>query len=715
VLAIARNTPFFLLLSLSVSLNAALPELSSIEPLEFDEATQRLVARGDARLDFDQTRIRADKITYYQAFSVADAAGNIAVTHEGNRLIADNLSFDTSESLLSVNSLRTGQWPFYISGARAGGTVERFSIEDARLHYGNPSPFGLNVGSDEIRYEDADGDASVFVDGAVFRVGSVPFFYLPSYRHSLTDAPYLLEIDGGSDDQLGTYLQTTSLFPFTPGLRAGANVDFYSRRGPLFGPAAQYRYDSDSQRMSGALSTAFIEDQGSTAELGSDILRRPIDSGRGFAEWRHQHSIGERFNATASVSYWSDSEVARDFREDLFERNQRPDNFGEAVYAGDNFLISVFGRFRPNDFQLVQERLPEARFDWLPTPLLQTGIYQKGSASYVQLREDFDANAPALTVNGASDRFDFSYRVERPFRLTDWLTFNPLAGARVTHYANQSVDPFFLTAPTVAENFTRSIYEFGFDLEARAYASYPTVNETWNIDGLRHLVRPSLRYRYFSDPDDLNEIATIDRQVFDLNRPLLDLSDLRNVDQISETHLLRLGLENIFQTRAEAYGSRELAALNFYQDVLFEKGRRFDGGQENTFDTSWIEFVLNPAPWLQFDLASRFETKRMTLEELLTQTTLRSGDLWELSLTTNLLNKRIDQYRIDLIYRLNERYALLSEANLDADTGQVNELSLGLRTRVGSTWEILYALTLREDARRESDLEFQVRLRLANK
>ncbi|MDP4878901.1 MAG: hypothetical protein NWR36_03355, partial [Opitutales bacterium] len=63
-------------MTLASQLFAALPELSSIEPLEFDEGAQRLVARGDARLEFDQTRVRADRITYYQEYGLADAVGN---------------------------------------------------------------------------------------------------------------------------------------------------------------------------------------------------------------------------------------------------------------------------------------------------------------------------------------------------------------------------------------------------------------------------------------------------------------------------------------------------------------------------------------------------------------------------------------------------------------------------------------------------------------
>ena len=226
-------------------------------------------------------------------------------------------------------------------------------------------------------------------------------------------------------------------------------------------------------------------------------------------------------------------------------------------------------------------------------------------------------------------------------------------------------------------------------------------------------MRPALSYRYYSDPDDVNEIAAIDRQVFDLKRPLLDLSDLRNVDQITKTHLMRLGVENLFQTRSKDYGSRTLAALNFYQDIIFEKNLRYDGDKEDSFNATWAELVLNPAPWLKFDLASRFKTESFTLEELRTGTTIKSGEIWQLGLSTYLLNKRIDQYRLDHIYLINERLSLLTDVNLDANSGKLTRFQLGLRTRIGSTWELVYAITLREDARRESDISFDIQLHLA--
>ncbi|MEM7792512.1 MAG: LPS assembly protein LptD [Verrucomicrobiota bacterium] len=700
------STPIILTVSL-LQLPAALPELSSLEPLEFDEESQRLVARGDARLDFDETRLRADRITYYTEFSLADAIGNVAISRQGFRLVADRLTYDAEETVIAIDRLKTGQWPYYVTGATAGGSLDEAVIEGATLYYGDPGIVTPSIAARSIEYfEDEQGEA-VKLEGATFRVGSFPLFYLPKYTHYLGSAPYYFDANGGYDDELGAYLQTTTLFPLASWLRAGANLDFYSERGLLAGPAAQYTFGTDSQALYGALSTGYAKDDDVS---GFDDIGELIEEDRIFAEWRHKHAIGERFTATVSASYWSDSEVTRDFRDDYYDDNRIPDNFVEGVYAGDNYFISAFGRFRPNDFQLVEERLPEVRLDILPTPIFKTGAYHKASLSYARLRESYDLNLPVNVIDSEADRADLTYRIERPIGLTEWLTITPLAGARLTQYENQEIDPLLL--PLTDDSVNREIFEVGFDLQANIYAEYPTINRVWDIDGLRHIVRPVVRYRYFSDPDADEEIAAIDRTVFNLNRPILDLSDLRNIDQITETHLARLGLENLFQTKAKDYGSRTMAALNFYQDVVFEKSTRYDGEEEDTFNATWVEMVLSPAPWLKFDLVSRFQTEELTLEEIRTRTTIRSGEIWELGLSTDLLNKQIDQYRLDFIYRLNERLSLLTEMRFDADTGETTRSRLGFETRIGSAWAVFYALTYREDALRESDLEFTVRLRL---
>lgn len=709
----------WVLCQFSPLLRAALPELSSIEPIEFDENAQRLIARGDARIDFGDIRLSADRINYYKQYGLAEASGNVAIMTDNYRLIADRLNYETEDSIFSINDIRTGQWPIYISSDNAGGTSDHIILKDTTVYYGEPHFLTPSITASKMDYFNEE-NGILELGPTTFRIGKVPLLVLPGYTHHIKDgSPFFIDTDFGTRSELGTFYQTTTLFSVCSWLRLGANLDGYTKRGVLAGPTAQYVYDTPTQTIKGALSTGYLDDQDDSP---NDINNEPIDSDRGFIEWRHQHRIGERTNITAVASYWSDSEVTRDFRQDYFTRNQQPDTFVEGVYAGDNYFLSAFGRFRPNEFQLIQERLPEIRFDLLPVPIFATRAYQRLSTSYTNLREDFDSIVPGIAGESQSDRIDLTYRIERPMALADWLTLTPIAGARITHYENQQFDPLVFSAFGIAPgnnvnldgSATRGIYELGFDLEARAYATYSTINRTWDVNGLRHLLRPVLRYRYFSDPGSEGEIAPIDRAAFNLNRPLLSLSDLRNVDTISETHLARLGVENLFQTRANEYGSRTLAALNFYQDILFERNARYDGDQEDAFHATWAELVLNPAPWLKFDIASRFRTENVALEELRTRTLIRSGEIWEIGLSTDFLQDRIDQFRVDFMCRVNRRISLMADARYDLETDQFTRTEFALVTKLNATWTIIYAVIFRQDAVREDDVQFSVSLNLTD-
>jgi LPS-assembly protein len=700
---------FIYFTSLPVALFSALPELSSIDPIEYDEKAQRLVARGDARLNIEGSEVSADEITYYQEYGLADAFGQAAIMHEGYRMIGDRISYDANLKTFSIQAPRTGAWPLYAEGLEAGGTIEDVALENTQIYYTDPGPFTPNIKARTMRYLQEDGRESLHIKGATLKVGPVPFFYLPSFTYYISESPFYMDLDAGSDSTLGTYLQTTTLIPVTPALRIGANLDFYTKRGALVGPAAQYVYDTGNHRMIGAFSSGFIDDQGKT---GININGNPINTSRSYAEWRHKHHIGERVSIQTTLSYRSDSAVMRDFREDIFNANQRPDNFTEAVYTGDNFILSAFSRYNLGDHERVQERLPEFRLDYLPSPIGKIGAYQQASLSYARLRDDLNT-IPTLdgTSSRAYDRLDLSYQLLRPINLNDWLTLTPLAGARVNHYMNQK--EVATPASNPDRSATLSRFALGFDLAAQAQATYGTQNSVWGIQGLRHTFRPVLKYRYFSAPNSNATVVQIENKAHDLKRPTLDLSELRYINDLAKTHLVRLGLKNSFQTRAKGYGSRTLAALNFYQDILLAREQvKYDGSRPETLHASWIEMVIKPAPWLKFDLAARVATQKMSLEELRTRTTLMSGDAWSVGISTDLLLDQIDQYRFFYMHRLSENQSFLANTRFNGDTGNFDYTSIGLLTDLGSAWELLYGITFRNDPVRESEFEFSIGLRL---
>ena len=67
---------------------------------------------------------------------------------------------------------------------------------------------------------------------------------------------------------------------------------------------------------------------------------------------------------------------------------------------------------------------------------------------------------------------------------------------------------------------------------------------------------------------------------------------------------------------------------------------------------------------------------------------------------------------MDFMCRLNERYTLLTDARIDARSGDLISSRIGLSTRLAGAWELIYAITFRDQAQRESDVEFKIALRL---
>ena len=266
MLQVARSIfPFFALAAL-LRVEAALPELSSIDPIEYDEASQRLIAKGDAMLDYGDTRLRADRITYYQEYSLADAFGNVALTHDGTRLIADRLKYEFKSNIFSVDLLKSGQWPFYVTGVNAGGTVDEVQVEDATIYYGNPGKFTPNISADLVVFSNTEDD-TVTVEGATMRIGSFPFLKLRKYTYYVENPPYYFDLSAGDEDALGTFFQSTFLIPFGQNLRTGFNLDYYTDRGALAGPALQYVYNSDTQSLTGVLSSGLLRTKAVPAKL----------------------------------------------------------------------------------------------------------------------------------------------------------------------------------------------------------------------------------------------------------------------------------------------------------------------------------------------------------------------------------------------------------------------------------------------------------------
>lgn len=669
---------------------------------------------GGVRVSAGALQLRTEEMVYDSDSGFAKIPTPATLDFRNSRFVLDAADFDGAAQKLVAKNVRGGRDFAFFEGGNISASREAAEISEAAFYLGEPHWSSISFTTGRLRY---DAQEDYFHLGAsAFRVAGFPVLPLPPLSVVRFDRPPVrVWADSGDSGAAGAYVRSEVYLTLWDAFEPGVVLDFYERSGVLAGPAAVYdtRGSTFPLSMRGYLRSGYINDTGSREP---DIYGNAIGGRRGFIDWFHKQNL-ERVELSASVHRWSDSEAERNFRPKIYDENQNPDSYVEAVLPDSRFYVSAFTRFQPNDYQNVQQRLPEVRFDLQPTELGGTGIYQHFNASYAMLREEssdqYDFFRNRVPANDGIDALESSRANvyvgwTAPIRFGDYATFTPVLGVMTTYYGET-------TNEAESGSYSRTLGQIGFDMDLIFTGTNGWRNETWGIDGLRHVFRPVLQYRYVPNPTaGSNHIPAIDREIY-LSRPtVIDLAENRAIDELYDEHVFRVGFENLFQTRAEDYGSRDLVEFNIYQD--FRKTYR--PGDDRTLSDNFITLAVTPAPWLRFSLAHRMDVYDFSTNSLSTSTTLTDGDVWAFSLGTSHLyenpypsaygESKARQFWTKLDYRLNSFWAAFAELRYDDRKNLMTDQVYGVRQRVGNSWEIEYSVRYRRDAGDDSDFSFRI-------
>jgi LPS-assembly protein len=675
----------------------------------FDYASGDTIVRGHAELRDADLLLTADEIRFNARSAQASASGHVAITLKAERLLADRLVYHRKEGTFTAENLRAGNYPFYVEGRTAEGSRQEVLIHDAFVTYREPGGWEPTIRARTLVYSPGHYLRLGKAKAGVGPAQPLPVF---RFRQDLSRPPGIsyFSLDAGHRGEIGYYADVALNLPVANGVSLGPDVGVYTSRGVMAGPIANYDLVTQGDHeIEGSFRAGFIYDLG---DRSTDVLGQAISADRAFAEWSHHETMGESLTFDANVNWWSDSDIVRDFRPKEFFKVQEPDNALEAAYAGNNYFFSVFTRFAPNPYFPTQQRLPEIRFDLLPTAL-GGGFYQRFNASVAYLKEI----PPEAGTDLASDRFDAFYGLTRPWSYHGWLDVTPVAGARFTDY--------WATEGAARPGGTgRPLGEVGFDADFKSSATFDYHNPLWQIDGLRHLLTPVLSYRYIPDGDKAAAaIPPIDRSTFSTDLPILDLGDVRSIDQLQAVNVLRFGLDNTLETRDPVYGSRELLGFNLTDDLRFQR----TPGQKRTSDVH-ADLVFKPARWLEVTVADSFASTSFAQKELNSNFTLRDADLASLTVGVGYLTDSygvytlpglgtypitgLDGYHVEGRFRINEVYDAFFRLDYDDRSHVFTNQYYGFHQRISNTWIVQYALTVSGGPSREHGIGFNVNVEI---
>ncbi|MBE2212945.1 MAG: LPS assembly protein LptD [Opitutaceae bacterium] len=665
-------------------------EVTADDPLIIDLKTGEGVLRKNARFVMPPWILTADEIRVNYKTNEAFASGHIVLMQPGLRVLAETAHYWDATREIEVTDFRFGRPPIHVEGRRAHGTAEVMQFEDVTLIYGEPNFLAPRATASRLTFYAKEERMEAHMLRAGF--GVLPVVAMTGMARDIHFPKLEWESRAGLDSTLGLHVGASVYAPLQPAFRPGINLDLFSKRGVLVGPGLRYGTDRAPHFTSGATDFAWINDSG---DPGQDSLGRPIEDDRYFWTWEHHtHAEDRQWSLNGVMGLWSDSAVVRDFRDDLFHRNQEPDTFVEGSLNGTSYILSAFARAQVNDFQLGVARLPEARFDLLPLALGQTGALLEMQASASALTED----TPGTNLSTETDRFDAYAAVSRTFSSPSTLSFTPVVGGRVTHYTR---------AENGRDTYTRGLGEVGFDSGFRAWSVKEFEKPVLGLTRVRHIVKPTLQYRYVPEADKGRDyIPDLDRAAFLTRLQPLGLGDRRDIDDLGEVDVVRLGLANTVEAQREDYGSTRLFELNFAADIHLDDSH--DGDSTSDLQT---ELRVTPAGWFDTWLFLRNDLENLELNELNLRVMLVDSTVWSLGFDGNYLIDDIGQVRLFGRAALNEADEIYGRIVYDTRESRFNEIRIGLSRRVTQNWQLGLGAVWRDGQTRESDFGLKAEVR----
>jgi LPS-assembly protein len=496
------------------------------------------------------------------------------------------------------------------------------------------------------------GEKIVFRDMKVY-AGHTPLFWLP-YLSQPLNAELGYHFIPGARSAWGAYLLNTygimlggKTDPVTGDnkdawLLSRWHLDLRSKRGVGGGVDFVDTRVENSDEISG-LSLYYTNDIAPETKR-SGVPRGQVNPDRYRVELKHRIKFDTKDDADwridSNLTLLSDSHYLEDFDMVNYRTNPAPDNTLGIYRRDDNSLLSLYTRFRLNDFYRADTRLPEIAFDQARRPIFDLPILHEGKTSlgiigekagdptrnailnplmdlapgdpaaeallrqlsgYERLlAEQIRNTAPgakrdalrAQLLDASYGRFSTYQELSMPMMLGGFLSFTPVAGIGYSHYLAEA-GPQSNSDRTQLHAGVESSVKFSKDLG-------PYKNHTWGIDGLLHVFQPYANWSVISaDNVELGD-PMVDRLTPSTRPRPLDPMRFTATDEMQSWNVLRFGARNRLLTKRDGQ-SFEWLYLDTYMDAFINdpEGRRTCSNLYN--DIRW-----QPLPWMGIDLETQF-------------------------------------------------------------------------------------------------------------
>ena len=668
------------------ALNDILPGAPTNSSVEFagDLKSGTITGTNGICVRYGDVVLMADSVFVNKDTGEASADGHVRIEMGGQLFLGEHIDFNFKTRQMRSEQFRTGRPPVFAAGKNLQGDIsnEVYTAQHGFITTDDVSDPAVRIRASRIRLIPGK---SIEAWNAVLFAEGVPVFYFPYYKRSLGAHPNQLNFTTGYRSSYGPFLLSTYSWWLNDTVDGAVHLDYRGMRGVGIGPDVNLHLN----RWGNAeFKYYYLRDTDSGYSLDTNNfpnLSGPIPENRQRVYFGWQATPATNLNLKALVNYQTDPLVEHDFFEGAYVQNPQPNTFVEANKYSDNWNLEVLTTPRVNNFFDQVERLPEAKLTGWRQQVLNTPVYYESESSAGYYRQSLAETNNSLfyTTNGpnfdyAAGRADTFQQLLLPTTLFGWLNVTPRAGGRLTYYSDE-------TGPAGTNSSTfRRVFNTGVDVSFKASQLWTdATNSLLDMNGLRHIVEPSVSYAYVPSPS--TQPAQLPQ--FDSASPSLVLLPVQfpnynNIDSIDSENVIRFGLRNTLQTMRKGQ-IENLLSWGLTLDWRLTPGQDQVNLDEpfrpqQTFSDLYSTLAFRPRSWLTLNSLTRYDINSGLLNLAYHQVTFTPNERWSWSLShiytrSGVVDNGDNMIGSTMFLRVNDNWGFRAQHDFNAMDGQLQD------------------------------------------
>lgn len=567
--------------------------------------------------------INGDNVEYSADSKEVVATGNIEVIYKGAKLTCNRLkvNMQTKEGLAEGNArlddakgVVTGEKIIYDFANKTGivynadfranpyfgkaKKVEKLSDSE----FVSKSGYFTTCSLDRPHYRFASKKISMFpqdkmqAERTTLYLWSIPLLYLPRFNYSMKEPIMHVQVEPGTRKDWGQYILNNWRYNLTQNSNLTVFLDYRTKLGLAEGLDLNYKTLGTG---SGDFKFYYTNEKADNLPAGA-----PTEFERYFMRWRHKWDIDERTNVTAEffkiidkrrkddATYPSTSSFLQDYFFREYEKDAQPLSYALFHHAFNYSSLDILLQKRTNHWFDQLDKLPEINYNLPSLQLGETPLYFENASQFGVYNKKGSMMTPALNDDVTVTRLDTTNRVSLPLRL-GFIQFKPFVASQQTFYDKGA---------NGQSGKVRTIFYSGADLSTKFYRVYNAKTNFLglNINGIRHIITPSIGYLYTHPP-------TI---------PVGNIRQIDAVDAITRGNTATLSLSNKFQTKRNGQSVDFVDLLITTEYVFDPKSGAYQNsilytnpGNKLESQLSDVLFKLKilPYSWMRFEGDATFE------------------------------------------------------------------------------------------------------------